>query len=170
MRRSQIAEDKDLLEVTMGVRKSAQDGLKNPRRLPLRCICMTTSHCAHCAIKTLRSLVLQTPSEFMCCTANGRPVTARALGTSFKEVARELQMKFRARDRVSAHSGRITGARLYSKLGVSENTIMGFGDWTNANKFRRYVGWWVFANQWPETSAAGLTTPKQQSPHHSALS
>ena len=129
-----------IIAVLIGIRKAAQDGMTNQRRIQLACICSASDFCAFCNLRRLLALLESTPSKFLCCTASGKAVTAKTLGSSFRRAAQLFGHKENFRESVTAHSGRITGARLYSRLGVREETIMSFGDWTNVKNFRRYVG------------------------------
>ena len=70
------------------------------------------------------------------CTAHGKPCTKYAVAAAFRAVARRARQP--SWKRITAHSGRVTGAQRMASAGISEWRIRVFGRW-GSRAVRRYI-------------------------------
>ena len=137
LRRAQVVETGTAVHIKLGKRKANQSGHRSPKTLPLECICkVAPKRCLACWIKKylrLRDGLIK--SEFMFTNEKGKPIAKHAFRKAMKWVGSQI-----GTPGTSPHSCRLSGARAWAAIGLSESTIMALGDWRNVAVLRRYIG------------------------------
>ena len=131
------------VSVRIGIRKNEQGGNNEGKGLKyaLGCICATSALCPHCWWKCFLQKTGQGQAQKMFATRLGKTMTITGMRQTWRKVGRLLRC-----EKVTPHSGRVAGARYWTKQGAAEATIAAFGDWRSVENLRRYV------------ATAGLTT------------
>ena len=83
-------------------------------------------------------LRLGDPGLYLFSTVTGKPVADKKYWESFRFVAHFLDEKVAGQ--ITPHSARVSGARFWRTLGLSEGLIMSLGDWKSVAVLRRYLG------------------------------
>ena len=162
-----MAIGKDEVVATIGFRKNCQHGNCHPRILKFRCMCTTSDVCPHCLIKKFDELL--GPRNFFFGSSKGLAV----LESRFRESLRRVGQNFGVVG-TTPHSCRITGARHWNSVGITEGTIARMGDWKSVHILRQYLGLSALTadlvreirngsqpSRRSATTAGGLTIPPQ---------
>ena len=137
LRNWQVARGDRWITMKFRTRKSNQYGV--PRDVHVECMCEATPHCIHCSLAKYMVLAgARSPKGYFFAGVGGRPVTARGHGDTMKAIAVALKMKVTGRPK--GHSPRVTGAKLWSRLGLRRETIGSLGGWRCMKTLERYIG------------------------------
>jgi hypothetical protein len=137
LRMRQIKFERGGIVVRFGVRKANQLGHRSVRSLPLECMCsIEPRFCVACVfskyLKVRESLV---SSDYVFTNKNGEALTRRSATQTLKLVGRHLGVLG-----ASQHSCRLSGAKAWASMGLSETSVAVLGDWRSIAVLRRYIG------------------------------
>ena len=137
MHRHQVIEKDEELIFLFGFRKGTRSNRRRAlRELPLVCRC---PHCPKCWAQTFLKIrddiVGIEPSGYLFCSQAGAQLSKKAWASMIKSVGLSL-----GHNHVTPHSARVSGARHWAGLGLSEALIASMGDWKSIATLRRYIG------------------------------
>jgi len=122
-----------IVELELRCRKNAIDG--RPHHIMLSCTCGMAPVCPYCLGKGYMDRRLKFGGDQLFINNRALPISRRALAQTYNEL--ELYSKGAA---PKPHSARISGARYWTRMGLSLETTASIGAWSDIKTLKHYIG------------------------------
>jgi len=130
----EVNEEERLVKISLRKRKGTVDA--RPHLINLVCCCGLAPLCPYCLTKLLKDKRTEEPGTLFFVNAKNKAISREALRQTYAR----LGMYAASGHTPLPHSGRISGARLWTRLGLTLETTAAIGGWADIKTLKYYVG------------------------------